>query len=594
MLLETHLPNRNLFTALSLCYKKSRASERISISPHSILDFLITRVGATELTCDAILLLSLAIAWFQPRLANNFFDAVERYGARFAKKKNLAVVSIAAAAILLRLSVIWLLPVPVPLVPDEFAHLLAADTFAHGHLTNPPHPMWEFFDTVNVNPFPTYMSKYPPAQGAAMALGQVLGNPWFGVLLSVAMMCAAGLWMLQGWLPPQWALLGGLLILFRLGIASYWINGYWGGAVPAIGGALVLGALPRILKSPHALDAVLLALGSAILANSRPVEGLIVCIPAMLVLFVWLFRKSSVPGRVKLTRIVLPFCAVWLCCGTFMGYYNWRLTGNPLLFPEVLNERMYASSPEFIWQKLGPALHYRNAQFETIYNGWTRDYWAKNRVDSIPNAARHAGIVLVKFIYFFLWPELCIPLLALPWILRDRRIRFLNIQMALCFLGWFAVVWFIPHYAGPATVVLFALLIQGLRHLRQWQAQGRPVGIGLTRVVVTLALVLAPWHQRGGTLPRVTSNLPPIADRAGFTSELSAMPGEHLVLVRYGQISMDSSEWVYNAADIDHAKVVWAREIPGKDLQPLLNYFHDRQIWVAEPDANPPRLTKYQ
>jgi hypothetical protein len=141
-------------------------------------------------------------------------------------------------------------------------------------------------------------------------------------------------------------------------------------------------------------------------------------------------------------------------------------------------------------------------------------------------------------------------------------------------------------------VVLFALLTQGFRHVRHWKVAGRPVGIGITRVAITLALVLAPWHQRGGTLPLVTNDPHPIVYRAKFAEQLTATPGEHLVLVRYGKIPMDSGEWVYNAADIDHAKIVWAREIPGKDVQPLLNYFSARQIWIAEPDANPPKLTR--
>jgi hypothetical protein len=566
---------------------------RIVIALHGIFNLAVARLGYRELISDLLLLLCLIIAWYRPKIGSGFFDAVERFGTRFAERRALAIVSLAAAAILIRLSLLWLLPIPIPRIADEFSYLLAADTFAHGRLTNPTHPLWVFFDTVHVLQQPTYMSKYQPAQGAVLAAGQLLGHPWIGVLLSVGLMCAALLWMLQGWLPSRWALLGGVLAMFRLGISSYWVDSYWGGAVAATGGALVVGALPRIMRYWRTRDALLLALGAAILANSRPMEGLLICAPVMAILFWQLCSNKSPSLRVSLARVIMPFLGAMILCGIFTGYYNWRLTSHPLLFPEELHFRQYSVAPAFLWQKIGPPAHYQNPQFESVYNGWARQYSIKNRVDSVGSAAKHLVVVVMsKFVYFFLWPELCVPLLAVPWMLGDRRVRYLIFQFVICLLGWFSAVWFLPHYAAPATAIIFALLVQSARHVRRWEFHGRRVGIGLTRAMVLFAVILAPLHQRAGTLEPVTSKPPTIGYRAKFAADLAAMPGEHLALVRYG-VSVDSGEWVYNAADIDHAKIVWAREIPGIDDRPLLDYFRGRRVWLVEPDAIPPRITPY-
>lgn len=563
-----------------------------------------------EILRDLIFLAALIFVCLVPRFADRQFSAIEKVGSRLARRRMTAIVAITLAAIAIRLSVAWFFPVPYPAVHDEFSYLLQADTFVHGRLTNPTHPMWLYFDTFHVNQQPTYESKYPPAQGLVLAAGQLLGHPWIGVLLSGGIMCGAVLWMLQGWLPPCWALLGGVLAMFKVAVFSYWMNSYLGGFAAAIGGALVLGALPRILQALKAIaadggasddgrerissrmisNAVLMGVGTIILANSRPFEGAFFCLPVFAVLVVRLLREKSF-WRLAIARVLAPLCVVVMLGGAFMGYYNWRGTGKATLFPYTVNEKTYMNTPTFLWQKLRPAPHYANPQFEEFYNGNMRRAWLMNGVTSVGKGARKIEYIGVVALFFFLWPQLSPTLLTLRQLLRDRRVRLLMIQAALVFACLLLPrAWFNLHYIAPLVASIFALVTQGMRHVRRWTAWGRPVGVGITRVMVVFAVLLAPFNNDHKTR---FDNYEPIEMRARFADELQSLPGKHLVIVHYLPQHVAAREWVYNRADIDGSKVVWAREIPGVDMQPLLDYFRGRQFWVAEPDVKPPRLSRY-
>lgn len=535
-----------------------------------------------------VVLLILIVICIAPRLGDGLFKPIEDFASRIAKRKSLSICLVIALPIFIRLTLLLWFPIPQPAVHDEFSYLLAADTFAHGRLTNPPHPMWLYFETFHVNQHPTYMSKYPPAQGAFLALGQVLGHPWIGVLLSVGLMCGAIVWMLQGWLPPRWALLGGVLVVVRLGIFSYWVNSYWGGAVAAIGGALVVGGLPRVRKFRRARDAATIALGAAILANSRPFEGLIFCIPVLFALAIWIFGEGGPTRREKVMSVLLPAGGVLALTILFMGYYNWRGTGHPLLFPYVVNSRTYITTPELVWQEGRVPIHYPNPQFAAFYNDQEREIVAAGKATGLYRTRLILQYDAETLGRFFVWPELCVPLIALPWVLADRRVRFLVFQFVFCFLGFLLVVWFLEHYAAPLTATAFALVVQGLRHLRRWTLHGRPVGVGISRAVFLASLVFAGWH-----IYLVRADFPG-ADRARIAKELGEMSGKQLVIVRYAEDHDPNEEWVYNRADIDGAKIVWAREIPGVSVQPLLEYFHDRRVWMVEPDDDNPDLEPYE
>lgn len=546
-------------------------------------------------------LIAAACAFCWPRAGSRSFSALEAFFCRLARRRSLAVIVIGLVALGARLSILPLSPIPNPFIHDDFSFLLAGNTFASGRLTNPTPPMWTHFESFHITMQPTYMSMYFPAQGMVLAAGKVVtGNPWFGVLAASALMCAAICWMLQAWLPPGWALLGGALAIMRLSLFSYWIDTYsGGGAIAAIGGALVLGALPRFLRNVRARDAMWMSLGAAILANSRPYEGLLLCLPVAITVVWWAVKKRSLVLPILLRRMIAP-AVLLLVTVAGMAYYNHRVFGNVFTPPYTVNRATYAIAEHFLWQSPRPEPVYRHAVMREFYRGFELSTFLGQK--TLSGYFEGAALKLLEMVLFFFGTALIFPLILLPWSLRDHRIRLLVITGLLLAMGLAVETWFIPHYLSPFTVGIYAILLQSMRHLRAWRPSGQPTGLMLVRIIPVLCLMLAgarlfaaPLHLDLGQWPSMRWYGPELtgAPRAQALAKLESYPGLQLAIVSYTADHPYFDEWVYNSPNIDQSKVVWARDMGSAANRELLRYFHDRTVWLVQPDFDPPRITPY-
>ena len=109
--------------------------------------------------------------------------------------------------------------------------------------------------------------------------------------------------------------------------------------------------------------------------------------------------------------------------------------------------------------------------------------------------------------------------------------------------------------------------------------------------LLAIAALLVSLH---GTIKKAGSSSWP-NQRAQLLQQLKQKDGKHLIIVSYGPGHSFHDEWVYNEADIDGGKVIFARAMNSRQDCQLAEYFKFHRLWLLEVDADDsmPELKPY-
>ena len=539
------------------------------------------------------LLLASALVW-RPRL--------ERHAQKLAQHTVWCMVLLALLPVAMRLALLSHHPVPTPDVYDEFSHLLVADTLRHFRLANPMHPMRRFFETFFVLQTPSYSSIYPLGQGLAMAVGwMTFGIPWAGVILAAAAFCSLCYWMLRGWTSPGWALAGGFLAVMEFGPLCQWMNSYWGGSLSAAAGCLVFGTLPRLRAAGRRRDAILLGLGLAIHLLTRPYETIFLGISVVLY-FVPVLKTAA--DRRQLTRAAAVAAVVVASAMGLMLLQNRAVTGSWTTLPYTLSQYQYGV-PTSLTIQPNPVPHVPlTPQQQMDYRMQTsfRPYGRESLRTYFERLEYR-----VRFYRFYLLPPLYLALLAFLPALRQYRFAWAAITLTLFAFGTNFFPAFQIHYIAAVTCLFVLMSVQGLAWLSGVAFGERPTGAEAARVIYVLCVAhFLFWYgvhvfDSGAIAQAVMPyetwndiNHDNPARRIAINRQLDTVSGDVLVFVRYAPQHLFQEEWVWNAADIDRARIVWARDLGPEEDQKLIAHYPTRSALLFEPDARPMRLSRYE
>lgn len=263
---------------------------------------------------------------------------------------------------------------------------------------------------------------------------------------------------------------------------------------------------------------------------------------------------------------------------------NYAVTQKATTLPYSLHSHRYKASALFWWNPLPAKKEYNIERMERYYTEWSRERQSSlQTLDGYLDFAEKKLDLLWRFFPFL--GGVC--LLPLPLMFKQRWVRYASLAIVVTIVIELQLVtnYAYPHYVAPMAGLFYLIALYGLRY---WKIAGRKYPIA--RLVLPTVLIFACGNFV--RLAAVTAQSENEQPRAVIEQILNERPGQHLVIVNYPDNYPYHWEWVFNRADIDQAKVVWARDLPGRN-QELLDYFPRHRTWIWNLETVPPTLVPF-
>ncbi len=462
------------------------------------------------------------------------------------------------------------------MMSDEFSYLLGADTFVHGRLVNAPPSLSQFFESPHELVRPVYASKYPPGQAMLLALGQRLfGSPFYGVIIENAALIFFVSLMLFSWVSYWPALLTAAMVAACLQPGMYWADSYWGGSLAACGSAAMLLGIGMYRSKQPLLTGVMIAFGLLLLSWTRPFEGAVFAGAVFVIFGKELWRHRS-------PRVWFTTLCVLAAGGAWTGYYNRAITGSALELPYMLHYHQYNTTPQLWILPVRPEPVYSYPRLAVIHGAKGVEMGEYERDRHWPQGL---GVILIeslKKIGGTLGAALLFTLLF-PVAFRDPRYRQMAAVAGAVFFALTLETFHMQHYAAPAWGALAVMIAVWVERAWDLRIRGHRLGPGLVAIALIATPVSVAFRVRA--IPSAPADWP--NRRTALIQQLSQLDRDQLVVVRYPAPSWEiGEEWVYNGADIDRQRVVFAHDLGRSQNQALLDYYTNRTAWLLSFDEN--------